>query len=54
MFAPTQVESSAPEEDAENAGRRQVTVRFGLDSGRYATLVLKVAATLVGEPIFVR
>jgi len=54
LFAPTQVESSAPEEDAENAGRRQVTVRFGLDSGRYATLVLKVAAALVGEPIFVR
>jgi tRNA pseudouridine13 synthase len=54
IFAPTDVVSSAPEADAENAGRWQLQVGFTLGSGRYATLVLKAAASLVGAQIFVR
>ena len=53
-FAPADVSVGEPEPDAHNEGRWQVAVGFALDSGRYATLILKAAAALVGSPILVR
>ncbi|MCU0521255.1 MAG: tRNA pseudouridine(13) synthase TruD [Anaerolineae bacterium] len=54
VFAPTAVGVGESEEDEENPGKRQVQVRFALDAGRYATLILKVAAALIGADILVR
>ncbi len=53
-FAPTEVTVGAAEPDGQNEGRWQVTVGFELDAGRYATLILKATAALVGSPILVR
>lgn len=53
-FLPTEVSVGQPESDTENLGRWSVIVQFALDPGRYATLILKVAAALIGADILVR
>lgn len=53
-FAPGGVEVTAPTEDEENPGRRQVTVTLTLALDRYATLVLKAGAAMVGAEIRLR
>jgi tRNA(Glu) U13 pseudouridine synthase TruD len=53
-FVPDDVGVGTPEADDLNDARWRVTVNFSLDTGRYATLVLKNAAALVGERIRVR
>jgi tRNA pseudouridine13 synthase len=50
-FLPTDMEVGPPQEDDEFDGRWKVTVSFTLDSGRYATLILKVAAGLSGTKL---
>jgi len=40
--------------DEVNSGRMRVVMQFALDSGRYATLILKSAAALIGDDILVR
>ncbi len=54
VFLPGEVLVDDPQEDDETPGRQQVTVEFALGSGRYATLVMKAAAALVGAEIRVR
>jgi tRNA pseudouridine13 synthase len=51
---PAEVAVDPPAPDEEHAGQWRVTVSFALGSGRYATLVMKAAAALVGGPIRVR
>ena len=47
-FTPTAVEVSAPYPDEYASGRQAITVHFTLQSGSYATLVLKAAAAYCG------
>lgn len=53
-FAPAAVEVSAPYPDAYTPGRQAVTVKFTLQSGSYATLVMKAAAAYSGLPFRAR
>jgi len=53
-FVPTDVSVGEAEPDEVNPGRARVAVQFALDSGRYATLILKAAAALIGDDILVR
>lgn len=53
-FAPTEVEVSAPFEDERTEGRLAVSVSFTLQSGSYATLVMKAAAARIGANFRVR
>jgi tRNA pseudouridine13 synthase len=53
-FLPTAVAVSAPSDDTQFPGRRQLTVEFALGAGQYATLVLRTAAALMGSQLKVR
>lgn len=53
-FTPTAVEVSAPYPDAYTPGRQAVTVHFTLQSGCYATLVMKAAAAYSSLPFRAR
>ena len=53
-FAPAAVEVSAPYPDEYTPGRQAVTVQFTLQSGCYATLVMKAAAAYSGLPFRTR
>jgi len=53
-FLPTDVAVGAPSDDTQFPGRKQLTVKFALGAGQYATLVLKTAAALIGSHIKVR
>ncbi len=53
-FAPTVVEVSVPYPDEYTPGRQAVTARFTLQSGCYATLVMKAAAAYSGLPFRAR
>jgi tRNA pseudouridine13 synthase len=53
-FLPSDVAVGAPSDDAQFPGRKQLTVAFALGAGRYATLVLKTAAALIGSQLKVR
>ncbi len=53
-FAPTDVSIGEVQPDEVNSGRMRVVMQFALDSGRYATLILKSAAALIGDDILVR
>lgn len=53
-FAPLDMAVEEPVEDTYNEGRLAVTVSFTLQSGYYATLVLKAAAARVGADFRVR
>ena len=53
-FAPTEVEVSEPVEDDRTPGRSAVSVSFTLQSGSYATLVMKTAAARIGADFRVR
>ena len=53
-FMPTDVGVEEPLEDDVFENRWKKTVRFTLDSGRYATLILKVAAGLSGTQLKIR
>lgn len=54
VFRPAEVYSRDAVPDAEHPDRWQVEVGFHLQSGQYATLVLKSAAALIGANIQVR
>ncbi len=53
-FAPTEVSVSEPYADEYAPGRQAVTVNFTLQSGSYATLVMKAAAVRAGIPFQTR
>jgi len=53
-FMPLSVAAGQHEPDTQHAGRRQVQISFVLDSSRYATLVIKAAAALLGTELRVR
>lgn len=53
-FAPTEVDVSEPYPDEYTPGRQAVTVHFTLQSGCYATLVMKAAAAYCDIPIRTR
>ncbi len=50
VCTPMETEVTQPELDREMAERRQVVLRFTLDEGQYASLVLKAVAALIGSP----
>ncbi len=50
-FAPDEVEGGEVVADAYHEGRMAATVRFTLEPGRYATLVMKAAAARLDAPV---
>ncbi len=53
-YMPSEVSVSEPSEDELYEKRWKTTVCFTLDPGRYATLILKVAAGLIGTTVKIR
>ena len=53
-YVPDEVEVAEPVEDEINQGKLSLTVKFSLEPGRYATLVLKTAAAHCGIPFRIR